>query len=618
MENRKNNIIKMVMIVLPLAAAFFTSYALCVNVSFDPEKGLGSLIKNEVSGVRLSGLVIFIAVTVFYYKFSCAFIRLQKPVTHVLSALFAFFMLIGHSYSKLGNWDFIFGNKKQFVVAMIVFTGYFILFDICLSLLYGGHFLKRLPFPAMNRENRLVKLVSSHYTASCFLIILICWLPFILSHLPGSVPYDGYYQINMFFGVNELTNHHPWVLTGFYGILMSIGRTLVSDNFGVFLIISTSSIIEALCYAFVCKKIRSWGTTALFNVFTLAFFSLIPIFGAYAQAVIKDSLFTAFFALFFVDYIDICVTYFKNLSLHGIRKNFSTLFIIELLVCLTRNNGIYIVILADILLPLFIVKKKDKIIAVFLLICIAVSFVVVDKPIATAVGVTPGSVKEVLSIPFQQTARYIQEYPEEITDEEKKTIDKVLSYEIISEKYNPELSDPVKNTFHTEASKQQLMDYFVVWWKMFLKHPGVYLEATFHNTFGYYYPFNNCNTMGAFQFYTKGEPVATGEFDIDYIVPEKIRNIAVSYAELWRKVPGTAQLMNPGSYTWLVLIGIGYLVYKKRWYGILALIVPFLNILVCIASPVNGLLRYAMPLIACAPVIIYWCIYYRTRKKEIV
>ena len=33
--------------------------------------------------------------------------------------------------------------------------------------------------------------------------------------------------------------------------------------------------------------------------------------------------------------------------------------------------------------------------------------------VAPQLGVKKGSVKEVLSIPFQQTARYIKEYPEE-------------------------------------------------------------------------------------------------------------------------------------------------------------------------------------------------------------
>ena len=150
---------------------------------------------------------------------------------------------------------------------------------------------------------------------------------------------------------------------------------------------------------------------------------------------------------------------------------------------------------------------------------------------------------------------------------------------------------------------------------MFKKHPGVYFEATFHNTFGYYYPFHQCKALSGYQFYINGAPLATGDFDIHYIIPDSLRNIISSYSELWRSIPGTAQIMNPGSYTWLVFIGIGYLLYKKRLRGSLALVAPFLNILVCIASPVNGYLRYAMPLMACAPVIVYWCMYYRNKKE---
>ena len=86
---------------------------------------------------------------------------------------------------------------------------------------------------------------------------------------------------------------------------------------------------------------------------------------------------------------------------------------------------------------------------------------------APQLGVEKGSVKEVLSIPFQQTARYIKEYPEEVTLKEKKAINDILSYDGIKENYNPEISDFVKNTFR-EGSEDKLDEYFKVWFEMFL------------------------------------------------------------------------------------------------------------------------------------------------------
>ena len=602
------------LVTLPFIAACFTSYAVCVNVAFNPESALRDLIRNEVNGIGINGLLVFISVAILYYQSFNLFIKLQKPVTHLLSAIFSAFMLIGQSYSRLGNWDFIFGNKKQFVVAGIAFIGYFILFDCVLSLLYGLHNFKIPKVQVLNRNNRLRKFIHSHYFLFSFLIILICWLPFILFNLPGSVPYDGYRQLNMFFGIEQISNHHPWLLTEFYGLLMTVGRALVSDNFGVFLIVSVSAFIEALCYAQVCKKIKSWGVPAVFSTFSLSFFAIVPAFGSYAQAVMKDGLFSAFFSLFFAYYIDICVSYFKKQELKKLRKTFVILFTIELLVCLTRNNGIYMIIPADIFLLFFTVKRQEKLSAVALAVCVAVCFTIIDKPIASTFGVKEGPVKEIFSIPFQQTARYIQEYPNEVTLEEKETINNLLSYDTIAEKYIPERSDPVKDTYRSKSTIEDLVEYFKVWWQMFLKHPGVYFEATFHNTFGYYYPFYNCKALGAYQHYIQGPPLATGDLDIHYIMPDYIRGIMNSYSELWRNAPGTSQIMNPGSYTWLILIGVGYLIYKKRLRGILALAAPLLNILVCIASPVNGYLRYAMPLMACTPVIIYWCVYYRNKE----
>ncbi len=64
--------------------------------------------------------------------------------------------------------------------------------------------------------------------------------------------------------------------------------------------------------------------------------------------------------------------------------------------------------------------------------------------------------------------------------------------------------------------------------------------------------------------------------------------------------------MNPGTYTWFLLIMTVYLIYRKRTKGIVLYIASFMNILICIASPVNGLVRYTLPLMACTPLLIGW------------
>lgn len=86
-------------------------------------------------------------------------------------------------------------------------------------------------------------------------------------------------------------------------------------------------------------------------------------------------------------------------------------------------------------------------------------------------------------------------------------------------------------------------------------------------------------------------------------------------AELWAKLPVFAQLMNLGTFTWLLLLMTTYLIYKKKAKGIILYIASFMNLLICIASPVNGLVRYALPLMACMPLLIGWSYYYCKRKN---
>ena len=88
------------------------------------------------------------------------------------------------------------------------------------------------------------------------------------------------------------------------------------------------------------------------------------------------------------------------------------------------------------------------------------TYVGYDKVLLPALKIPAGSVREQLSVPFQQTARYVKEHEKEISEEEKEKIDKVLGYDTLKERYNPNLADPVKNQYNKYTTKKQLKDYF--------------------------------------------------------------------------------------------------------------------------------------------------------------
>ena len=80
-----------------------------------------------------------------------------------------------------------------------------------------------------------------------------------------------------------------------------------------------------------------------------------------------------------------------------------------------------------------------------------------------------------LSLPFQMTARYVVEYGDDITAEEREAIDKVMDFDTLAEDYNPMNADGVKHD--KSASGRDFLVYIIVWFKMGLRHPDAYIKA---------------------------------------------------------------------------------------------------------------------------------------------
>ena len=596
---------------LPVFAAILSVLALSMTGVYagkDQDNGgtLLYLLRGEMTGIGIDRLIILVTVIILYTKFWDTFRKKCKWITHMIAGLFAFCMLIGLSFSVQGNWSFFVGSGKQKIVALLTWIGYFFMFDIVLSFIYA--YLEKHPFLCVGSQKKLPEFMEKHYRLVAFLLILAGWFPYILIFWPGSVPYDGFRQLNMFAGNQGFTSKHPWELSLVMGALMTIGD-VISDNWGIFMVIGVFALIYAICYATVCYKLKVWGTPRGFHLGCIAFFSLVPVFGAYAQTIIKDGIFSALFALFMVLYVECCIPALRQKTGQSLRQLLTVLLLVGFGMCITRNNGIYLVLPAFILL-FFFFGKRQQLYVLALVLLVTGGYMGLQKEVMPRLYIKSFPSRIFFSIPMQQTARYLREYPDEVTKEEAEAIDGIMEYDKIADLYNPELSDPVKATYRGgHITMAKMKRYFNAWFSMFLRHPGVYIEATLHNSYGYYYPFYNCTAQSAYRFYTVKEPMIT-ESDYQQIFSKETRNQLKRYADLWSQIPGLAQICNAGTYTWLVVMLLGYLIYRKRWKGILVLAAPVLNIAICIASPVNGLLRYVFPLMAVIPTAIFWGLAY--------
>lgn len=153
-----------------------------------------------------------------------------------------------------------------------------------------------------------------------------------------------------------------------------------------------------------------------------------------------------------------------------------------------RNNGKYVIfpILLSILFliigrKIILQSRKAKLSFLSSITLIILIPLFINFTLATAYDIQKGSVKEMLSLPFQQTARYIVNHGDEISEEERQVIDRILDYNSLAQNYNPILSDAVKTTFKQESTQREMFEYFCVWGESVLSSP-IYLYKCYNES----------------------------------------------------------------------------------------------------------------------------------------
>lgn len=604
---KNNNILKNIFLIL---MAILTTLSFTLNIY-----NLDNLIKNisftststsiesnlSIYGPFKVGTLFLLIIGLFFYKYYQKY-YFQNKKSHyafdILSILFSLFMIIGYSYNLVGSAKLIFGSIPLFLLNIIIFIGYFIFFKATLN--YISDFISNHEFKEKEKKNKIIDYIfNKHPFKSTVLILLICYLPYIIAFYPGILSPDPSNQIKQFFNLDKqykeyvimidenvpITNHHPITHTLILGGLTFLGKTLGSVNVGIFMysLLQTALLISLLAYTiYYMKKL---DTPISLRIISLLIYALVPIYPLYSMSTLKDTIFAILVIFYYLKLYE-CIKY-KNLDRYHLKEALILIFLM-IAITLFRNNGIYLIIMSFPFLLLIDKKNRLKLLGIFLIpVLFYYSFTNILLP---TLKVTPGSVREALSIPFQQTARYVKTYPSEVTEEEKKVIDKVLTYDTLAARYKPEISDPVKNEFNKYATKEDLNNYFKVWFKDFFKHPGVYLEATINNTYGYFYP----DHKKWYVYYNYDKRLKEAGLDYHYNSLKDTRNVLSGYANVFPYLPVIGSLVSIGFATWIMMYLFALLLKFKK-YDYLIMFTPVISlILVCIASPVNTYFRYTL------------------------
>ena len=587
---------------------FFWLLVLCtfMGLGFD----IYNLYEGETRDLLKLGLIGSVLLIYFIYKFyQKSTIIPKKKSLKVLSLILAFFMIFGNSFMCVGSTALIFKNIGYFLLSLIMYIGYYYLFLVLISYLF--RFLDKNNFSEENKEkkdNKFVAAFKKHPFLFSLCFIVICWLPYIISYYPIILSPDPSFQIRQFFGIRTkyadyailldenvvMTNHHPVTHTMLLGGCLKLGTMIGNDNLGLFFYSIIQISVLASVLAFSIYYMQKMGLKTKYLIGVLLIYALVPMFPLYAMSGVKDVLFGAFIFLYFIFLHNLVKTKCEGYKWW----NYLLIIILLILICLFRNNGIHVLILS---LPftLIIARKKWKQLLT-VMVCVFGFYGVFDKVILPYYKITPGSIREVLSVPFQQTARLAKYHGDEFTEEEIATIDKILGYDDLAERYDSELADPVKNEFNKYATDEDLKEYFKVWFNGLIKHPGTYIEATMNNVYGFFYS----EKTKWYVYYNFDNRITENGFDYHYNSLETSRNILSEYAVAFPYIPGIGLISNIGFNVWIIFTLFAYAIYKKLYKNILLLAPALILILVCVVGPANTYFRYALPFIFAMPFII--------------
>lgn len=216
----------------------------------------------------------------------------------VVSAIFSFFLLVGMSLAATGDLAFIVGSGEQAFIALIVFVGFWGIFYGLVKIFYEKLDVLKLK---TNRNGEVPEFISKHFLIVSIVSLLICWTVLALPYFPGSVPHDGRYELNQFFGLSSYSTQHPIMSTLIMGGIYKAGYVIGGSTLGCVFYVAFQSVLGAVVFGNICNYIFKKTESDALGLVTLLFYAISPVWWAGMQAVIKDTLYFIVYAWFVLE-----------------------------------------------------------------------------------------------------------------------------------------------------------------------------------------------------------------------------------------------------------------------------------------------------------------------------
>lgn len=620
----KEQLIKLICIILSAIAAltFFLKMGLTARSGNDLCAFFVDFSQSFTSGNFLLSTVL---VPMFYKAYTFCIGIYRRRFTAVKSTIcisvpagiFAIFMVIGNAFASDGTLRPIFENELQIAKSLFGLIGYFAFFfcgiiwifdyldhtDICLASkrkywkpiqTYLDH-LKKRPF------------------ITSFVTLFILYIPYIVVTYPALLMGDSAYQIELIYGKYPLDNANPIIYTMLIGLCMHLGYSLfASVNIGLFICAMVQFLFLIITVACVVKLLISIQVSEAASAILILYYAIHPRIQNYMFLLTKDVINAVFLLIFMVS------LYMFFTKRHSVFL-YVVLGISDLGALLFRRDSSYIILIS--LVMIFLIMRNYKRQIAVITICTLCFTLFWNNTFLPFLGIPSLKHGNPINYPsllggfmIQQTARYLRDAGDEVTEEEKTAISAYFEYDQLVKRYIPIKADKTLPAIKKDASQEDLKNYMSAWFKMFFKHPEIYIEAFWHEKYDFFYPaFTSrygydwsLDRMNYLNNNVPGMPVK-----LSY--PKILYKIGVDYETLREAVFSVPIINIPkmtSTYLWTLFIWLFYCIYRKNMTAI-AMIMPLLILVLSLLAGPDGAkyFRYMYPYALCLPIVILLGLY---------
>ena len=649
----------------------FASQGKMLNIFYNFQ---GSLTGTMAATTTVFVLLCFIEVYLYKKKAN------RRPLLVILCFIIAVVWAMGESFYRVDSLALLHAGAGQIMKACVYILGVTWFLSELAALL--DIFLQSGWDWIPGKRIFLSEAYHKHPFQVSVLALFICWLPNLLLSYPATMCIDVWNQMLQSFGYQRFTTHHPPAHTVLAGAFERVGLLLGSANLGLFLYILFQTILFAIILGYMFYTMYKLAAPTWLKVVAFVTAIVSPYYTQYIGMIVKDTIYSYCVLLFMIELVYILLLkmdYWKSkghivllaVSMIGsilFRNNGKyviypmILFILGTVFLQSRsgnkaanksgdkstdrsknklanesedkptnksgNNSAN--------------KPEDKstnrlehksesrtkrgkqkytpILLTAVIVCVV--SVAISAGMQTFLtkhyNIEPGGIQEALSLPFQQTARYVKEHEDEVTPEEREAIKGVLAYNKLAKYYNPKISDPVKATYKKKATTQNLAEYIKVWVQQGLKHPMTYIEATMNQNYYLVYPLVENNTVydttAPDKVSAKKLAEKLGVHEVSVI--QKLDRWRTGFNKVVFTLPVFGLLTSMAFFN-LILIYLCYDAIRKRVPQMVLLLMPLLlsDAVIVLAPVIKGHPRYAFPIIYAMPIV--FCAYlFFARKKQ--